>query len=115
MQTFCFTWNSDHDIHQVDGVLGNSAKCSDDSNERVAMGCNSSNKSTGAPNANERKIKFSRPSEHFLHNLKQSILWSNLTQMDNNCHEKLWNVSQHLLDGTFIEWFVFKKSTTVEV
>lgn len=48
--------------------------------------------STGA--RNDRTTKFYRPStQQLLHNLKQSILWSNLS-MDNNYH----------IDTTLFEW-----------
>lgn len=55
--------------------------------------------------SNDRSTKFCRPStQQLLHNLKQSLLWSNLS-MENNCHKMIWCMSQNLLDSTLVEWY----------
>lgn len=77
--------------------------CSINSTERNAF---NDDKSTGAQQRNEQATtQFCRPNaEQILHNLKQSLLWSNLTKMDGRSHEMLLHISQSLLDTTFIEW-----------
>ncbi|XP_055316330.1 peroxisomal N(1)-acetyl-spermine/spermidine oxidase-like isoform X2 [Sitodiplosis mosellana] len=77
----------------MDGKFGYSKCRPNNSNEGVFIYKNS----TGAHN--DRTTKFCRPStQKLLYNLKQSLLWSNLS-MDKNYY-----ISQNLLDSTFVEW-----------
>lgn len=76
----------------IDGTFGYTKCRSNNSNEGVLI----YKTSTGA--RNDRTTKFCRPStEKLLHNLKQSILWSDLS-MDNN----------YLIDTTLFEWYEHK-------
>lgn len=94
---------------QINDMVANKTKCPSELNERITLGCNEihSNESTDSSNLNKRKTKFCRPNaDDLLCNIKQSLLWSNLSQIDNNYQEKIWNMSQNLFDGTLIDWFV---------